>query len=679
MGTDVSFDRALAAVADGDSIDWDAIERMSPDVASRQRVRSLRLLAEIGDLHRSTVDPLEQAAAAAAQPTAVQPKAPRPTSAADRRAAVHARRASRPDAAEAYTSMSDTMDDASGPKNAPRWGRYRLVDKVGSGGFGQVYRAWDADLEFEVAIKLLHAHIADGLAGDRLRQEGRALARIGQQNVVRVLGVEVHEGRAGLVMEFVRGQTLEEVVRTRGSFSAAEAVIIGEDVCSALSAVHRAGYLHRDVKAKNVMREQAGRIVLMDFGTGREEQPGRQTGSDLTGTPIYMAPEVLEGKPASTRSDVYSVGVLLFFLVSGSHPVQARGTSELKAAHRDGRRRYLSEFRSDVPARFVRVVERALAPKAEDRFPNAAALLEALKNLSYEDGDEKKPFLVWVRQWLTIASLTILILFGLGALASGAFNLTLGRSGFARESPLGWIGWGAKSCALPIFFLFVGWLGQAVLFAVWRVAISLSRRMRGIDEWVRLQLAPFRRDPSLVGALVFLFSAVALIAAWTSFLPLLDAMTFWADQAPASSLALLAPANADHHDRYRETFSVLTVATIAAWFLVARLAGGGQRRRRFAPGLVAGAAAVVCLEVASLSISYRLLRHNRFPVVQWGTEVCYVTGESQEQRLLFCPKRPSSRNQVVPRSAPLEWFNREASVFEAFATPQVGVQSQGTK
>jgi hypothetical protein len=200
---------------------------------------------------------------------------------------------------------------------------------------------------------------------------------------------------------------------------------------------------------------------------------------------------------------------------------------------------------------------------------------------------------------------------------------------------------------------------------LWRVIVSFSTGAKGMDAWIRERLASVRKDPSLAGAIVFLVSAVALVWAWASFMPLLEAMTLWVDRAPASSLALLAPSNVDQHDSYRNTFSALTVATVAAWFVVGRL---GARRRRFSAGLMAGAAAVVCLEAATLSISYRLLRHNTFPVVKWGVETCYVTGESADQRLLFCPNRTNSRNQIIPRSSPIEDLNRKESPFTAFST-----------
>jgi hypothetical protein len=647
MSAEVSFDRALAAVADGESVDWEALERLPRDAADRQRVRCLRLLAEIGEVHRSTIDPLEGATAPSpvgptpVAPTPVLPSVARPMEGTERRAprAVPA--------VKLQTNMTDTIDDASGPKNAARWGRYRLVEKVGVGGFGQVYRAWDPDLECEVAIKLLHAHIANDRAGERLRQEGRALAKIRQTNVVRVLGVEVHEGRAALCMEFVRGETLEELVRSRGSCNAKEAMIFGEDVCRALTAVHRAGYLHRDVKAKNVMREQAGRIVLMDFGTGRQDQPDRPGGSDLTGTPIYMAPEVLEGRPASARSDVYSVGVLLFFLVTGSHPVQARSTSELKTAHRQGRRRLLSELRSDLPASFVELVERALAPNAHDRFPSAAAMLEALSR-ALNKQDEVSWRVKWARRLAIGVPGAIAGFVALGAFTSAAFNNTLERVGFTSETIVDRTVFGLKSVVLPLAFLLFGWFLFAVLQAARDLIVGLSARARAIDSRVSAWLAPALRNPAMLAGAILLAAGATLVLAWWRFLPLLDAMMGSASIRPAEVLAVLSPRYESYQDEYRQVFSWMFIGTAAAIATVSRIAA--RQRVVLSTAVVVGIVMLLCLQLGSMTIAYRLLIQNKgFEPVKWSGQPCFHIGERQDQVLVFCPGAPPPRSQLVPR------------------------------
>ena len=262
-----------------------------------------------------------------------------------------------------------------------RWGDLEVREKLGEGSFGEVYRAWDPALDREVALKLRlgggeDEHIRRELA------EARRLARVRHPHILTVHGVDVRDGRAGMWTELVHGETLEALLASRGAFGAPEAAAIGLDLCRALAAVHGAGLAHGDVKAANVMREQGGRIVLMDFGSGSDTSPGATGGASLTGTPLSAAPETLSGAPASPASDLYSLGALLFRLVTGRHPVTAATLAELREKHARGERESLRGARPDLPTAFVAAVERALEREPVRRWPDAGsferALLEAL-------------------------------------------------------------------------------------------------------------------------------------------------------------------------------------------------------------------------------------------------------------------------------------------------------------
>ena len=194
-----------------------------------------------------------------------------------------------------------------------RWGRLVLLETIGSGTSCDVYRAWDAELHRDVALKLLHEKASSTTtprpAATRRRvqarvlQEARRMARLRHEHVVQVYGAEQHDRRVGLWMELVRGTSLEQLVQQRGSFGANEAVLIGLDVCAALAAVHGAGLLHRDVKAQNVMREDGGRIVLMDFGTGEDSPaPTGWWGRRSTSRPKSSAGSARQCRATSTRS-----------------------------------------------------------------------------------------------------------------------------------------------------------------------------------------------------------------------------------------------------------------------------------------------------------------------------------------------------------------------------------------
>src|SRR6188474_713374 len=280
MPENAIIEQALDQVADRTPIDWDALERSLNSADERRWLDCVRVLEGTANFHLADG---EDGAAA-----------PGGAGAAD---VLTTQIAAGPAAAETV----DTVQ---------WWGRYRLDQRVGEGAFGCVYRAWDPELEREVAVKVLHKRVAEPRLKQALLREGRALARVRHPNVVSVLSVESHEDQVALCMEFVYGETLEDVLR-RGPLSAGEATLMCQDVCRALAAVHLAGFVHQDVKARNVMREKAGRIVLMDFGAGRQAEDLKIPGKILNvGTPLYMAPEVMAGEPATPASDVYGVGVL---------------------------------------------------------------------------------------------------------------------------------------------------------------------------------------------------------------------------------------------------------------------------------------------------------------------------------------------------------------------------------
>jgi len=316
------------AILDGTPVDWRAVESTAHET-ERPILEQLRLLATLVDFHR------EQRAS----------------------------------------------DEPAPP--AETWGHLRVLEPIGSGAFGQVYRAWDTRLDREVALKLLPA---DSDAGDArassIIEEGRLLARVRHPNVVTIYGAERIGDTVGLWMERVEGETVEQRLARESTLKASDAMEIGIQICQAVSAVHKAGLLHRDIKAQNVMLARDGRAVLMDFGTGRELGGASSSASSLAGTPLYLAPELLRGGDATIQSDIYSLGVLLYRMVTGTYPVHARSVPDLRLAHarlaRDGN----AELWPDVPRRLRRIIDRAIAPRSERRYESADALGAALVTLA---------------------------------------------------------------------------------------------------------------------------------------------------------------------------------------------------------------------------------------------------------------------------------------------------------
>jgi serine/threonine protein kinase/tetratricopeptide (TPR) repeat protein len=328
------------SIADGSAVDWDAVEAAAGE-EDRAVIRQLRILSSVAGLHRTLP------AVADTQALAVSPIA----------------------------------DSAPAPRIG-RWGHLELIERLGAGAYGDVYRAWDPQLEREVALKLLRTDgTSDDLPTSRIATEGRLLARVRHPHVITVHGVASHDGRVGLWMDLVRGVTLEQRLDAHGAFSASEAALVGIDVCRALAAIHAAGLLHRDVKAQNVMREDGGRVVLMDLGTGRAvDRDGGRPLSDVAGTPLYLAPELFAGAAASERSDVYSLGVLLYHLVTGAFPVRAVTIEQLREGHVNGGAVMLRDARADLPTGFVQVIDRAIAADPAQRYATVGAVEGALAN-----------------------------------------------------------------------------------------------------------------------------------------------------------------------------------------------------------------------------------------------------------------------------------------------------------
>ncbi len=255
-----------------------------------------------------------------------------------------------------------------------RWGALQLQREIGHGRFGTVYLAWDPRLERSVALKILH----DSRATGPTMREARLLARVRHPNVVVVFRVETHGGRVGLAMEFVEGRSLKQVLARTGAFGPHEAAVVGCDLCRAVAAVHKAGLVHRDIKAQNVMRETAGRIVLMDFGAGGMDADVQAGSTRLAGTPLYLAPEVFAGRPQSPASDIYSLGVLLYHLTTLAFPVDGDTFEEVLAAHERGDVRRIADRRPDLPHEFVAIVDRALERDPAQRYSSAGAMLHDL-------------------------------------------------------------------------------------------------------------------------------------------------------------------------------------------------------------------------------------------------------------------------------------------------------------
>ncbi len=318
------------------------------------------------------------------------------------------------DYVEEFRALGTLAKLGSAPAPGPLgdWGPLRLIERVGEGAFGEVFRAWDTRLDREVALKLLRPARSQPGHPTTVISEGRLLARVRHPNVVTVFGAEQIDGRIGIWTEFVHGSTLQHNVDTQGPIPVAEAIATGRVLGAALAAIHQAGVVHGDVKAQNVLREPGGRLVLVDLGTGREHLQGvGAPGGPISGTPLYMASELWRGQPPTPQSDGYSPGVLLYFLVSGTHPIQGATAAEVREGHVAGRHVPLRDRGLGLPATFTAAVERALEADAAKRFQSADAFAAAL-NIAPATGARRRSIVAAIAV-LFIGSMAVAGYFGL--------------------------------------------------------------------------------------------------------------------------------------------------------------------------------------------------------------------------------------------------------------------------
>ena len=276
--------------------------------------------------------------------------------------------------------------------------QYRIISPLGAGGMGEVYLAEDTRLERRVALKFLPALLTrDKGHMRRFEQEARAVAALSHPNVCVIHEVvETAEGNTCIVMEYVEGVTLRERL-AEGPMKVGEALNAAIQAASALSAAHAAGIVHRDIKLENIMLRRDGYAKVLDFGLAKLTETRTATGSGETtqelvnttpgmvvGTVSYMSPEQARGLPVDTRSDVWSLGVVLYELVSGRQPFQGATPTDVIISIAEREPAPLAKYAAGVPTRLQQIVTKALAKDREQRYQTAEDLLTDLKSLQRE-------------------------------------------------------------------------------------------------------------------------------------------------------------------------------------------------------------------------------------------------------------------------------------------------------
>jgi tetratricopeptide (TPR) repeat protein len=262
------------------------------------------------------------------------------------------------------------------------WGHLQVLEPLGEGSFGNVYRAYDRTLDREVALKLLKTDQGRPFQSRLFLHEARQLALVRHRNVLAVHGAAIHDSRPGLWTDLIDGETAHDR-RYRQSFTRLDPVLeLIESLALALQAVHSAGLVHGDIKPSNLMRDGSGDWILMDFGASHDQRRAQGGPAMTSGTPLYMAPEVVLGQPPSVASDLYSMGATLYRVLVGQPPVEATEWTELKAFHESGKRPSPASQCAGVDTRVARLIDDLMAVEPSERpaLEDVLARIQAIRD-----------------------------------------------------------------------------------------------------------------------------------------------------------------------------------------------------------------------------------------------------------------------------------------------------------
>ncbi len=576
-------------------------------------------------------------------------------------------------------------------------GPYVILGHIGRGGMGEVFLGNDRRLRRKVALKCLLGSVPRDVRREHILHEARAAASINHPNVAAIYDVLDQDDRMFIVMEYVDGETLAaRLGRERLSIDAA--IAIGRQLAAALAAAHAQGVIHRDLKPANIQLTPQGGLKVLDFGIANAAYSLTTLGdSDTTrattemaapvvrtsqpGTPAYMSPEQLLNRPVDQRSDIFSLGVVLFEMATGRRPFLGASAASLAVAITDGAPRADAIYPA-VPRRLADIIAKALSVDPVNRYQSAVEIEEALDALTASAPAAGRGIGELARTAAIRAAIGVPIAFvllgAIGLVATMGFNTTFGRDGgnarFGVEPWPAYFVWGARAlfpslvimtltavAAMAVRFVFSL---LAVFGPIARMGDRLRRSMRSGVAAAGLDTpATVAQALCLLGAAVialFLFHHRALISAWTGLFNTSDIARLW-------------PMRENSPERlfYRVQLDVATLAFSVGLIHVLRMRRTQGRREGTAS--IAMLAGVIVVMVLLNQWPYRTFSHRDFERVQYAGSRCYITGESGDEFLVLCPSNPPPRNTVVKRTDPaLQRTGIIENVFRGVAPPDGG-------
>lgn len=324
------------------------------------------------------------------------------------------------------------------PRSSLFAGRYQIIEELGDGGMGRVYRAMDTKIGEEIALKLIKPEIVpDSKAIERFGTEMKLTRKIPHRNVCRMYDLGEKDGTYYITMEYVRGEDLKSFIRRSGQLTVSKTISIASQICEGLEEAHRLGVVHRDLKSSNVMIDREGNARIMDFGIARSLKKKGDTGVGvLIGTPEYMAPEQVETSEVDHRADIYSLGIILFEMLTGKVPFQGDTPVSIALLHRKAMPPNPRSVNPEIPEDLNGLILKCLEKNKERRFETAKETLEALKKIGrshspYDRIESKKSLASTVRKVKIFKKPVILAVLLIAAvLAAG-----IGIRHFTGESP----------------------------------------------------------------------------------------------------------------------------------------------------------------------------------------------------------------------------------------------------